>query len=750
MNRLALLAFLLALPCCKDAFAFAERDDYPWSAKSASWQEQEMVAAIGQGWYLPVGPTGIRAKITHEHPQYFTVKYVFKNSPAAGKVNAGDIIVGANGTMLKRPHTFGRGSTSWEGPLTDMAKLIEDSQGKDGTLELIVWPGGNKDKQTKAALKIEAVGRFSPTYPFNCPRSDKLVGKLCDYLVKDLDRSDAVKGQYARYHMTLALMASGDKKYQPVIKDHIYELLKRTPDAREPGKSTWHHGYAGILLGEYYRLHKDSKLLPQMKELARFYREAMEYARGACTHNPTPALWINNNKGYGAMAAPASLALLSMSLFKASGVPYDDHVYQAVHQSFLRSVTPDRVKICYCFAQSPDHASITLQDPKRAQTPDGPGFQVPTGMKDIGSYTITWPTPSEGRGFILGPSGTDTAWVEDEKESNEVYMGFMNDPADRIVVRAKKLPEPKKPYNTTAACAEAPVGLGALAHYIGNKGNTSWEYLGQHCGNACALGSGVWFDGHAAPSMHQLWVGLGAYRAEKEKFREFMDGVKWWFIMQQTHDGSYYVCPNRDRPSGCNGDPGDGPHVLPSATAALILSLPRHVLLITGADSPAQAGAGLSTVATSSPMTASPMPVASIPVRRTPRKLNQDNRAKLDIALQATLVKLSDSNEFKVIEIPLSKTLAKVSLVKAESGGKLTYQVLDGENRAAIEWKDLTASDHAALSRLVAYLRPNSSDAQAMAGVYVESIGRVEEADKYFEKAGKESREKLERLFSSE
>ena len=71
--------------------------------------------------------------------------------------------------------------------------------------------------------------------------------------------------------------------------------------------------------------------------------------------------------------------------------------------------------------------------------------------------------------------------------------------------------------------------------------------------------------------------------ADKDNCRHFMDDVKWWFIMMQTHDGSYFVCPNRDRPTGCNTDPKYGPHVLPSANAALILSVPRKQLLITGA-----------------------------------------------------------------------------------------------------------------------------------------------------------------------
>lgn len=49
---------------------------------------------------MNVGPTGLRARITHEHPAYFTIKFVFDKSPGSGKIEAGDIVVGANGKIM--------------------------------------------------------------------------------------------------------------------------------------------------------------------------------------------------------------------------------------------------------------------------------------------------------------------------------------------------------------------------------------------------------------------------------------------------------------------------------------------------------------------------------------------------------------------------------------------------------------------------------------------------------------------------
>ena len=107
-----------------------------------------------------------------------------------------DIIVGANGKRLTVDHTFGRGSRGrggWEGPMLDMSKLIEDSQGKDGKLELIVWPGGSKAAEKTVTLQIEPIGRFSPTWPFDCPRSDKLMVDLCDFLAGEYKRAGKLR-----------------------------------------------------------------------------------------------------------------------------------------------------------------------------------------------------------------------------------------------------------------------------------------------------------------------------------------------------------------------------------------------------------------------------------------------------------------------------------------------------------------------------------------------------------------------------
>ena len=57
-----------------------------------------------------------------------------------------------------------------------------------------------------------------------------------------------------------------------------------------------------------------------------------------------------------------------------------------------------------------------------------------------------------------------------------------------------------------------------------------------------------------------------------------MDGIKWWFIMGQTHDGGFVPMPGRDYAST---DHVYATRIMPSAIAALILYSLVVSLLIT-------------------------------------------------------------------------------------------------------------------------------------------------------------------------
>jgi len=358
-------------------------------------QNKEMQAAGVNTRTIPVGPTGIQAIITEENPTCFTVKYVYKNSPASGKVKAGDLICGANGKRLQTAHVFGkkimlRGrNPGMEGPLTEMAPLIEAAQGSDGKLDLMVHPGGNTKVTEKVTIQIKPVGRFSATYPYNCLRSDKLVTELCEIIERDL--AGGKHRPHISTHMLLALMASGEKKYESTIKNAARSGIDSEVSLLGPGFPSWGNGYAGIFLGEYYMKTKDKAVLPRIASLNNYYTHGMALENGGFSHRSRPTIVRRVVEGgpigYGSMASPGGLSMLAMSLFRAGGSPYAEFAHERIHRAYLKNATEAGVNVGYGFG-AVDHIHILVKDPKQGQSGMGVGFRCPTGMKGITDYTI--------------------------------------------------------------------------------------------------------------------------------------------------------------------------------------------------------------------------------------------------------------------------------------------------------------------------------------------------------------------------
>jgi hypothetical protein len=522
-------------------------------------------------------------------------------------------------------------------------------------------------------------------------------------------------------------MASGDKKYESLLRQIMSEYgSKRYDPQNGNGFPIWGWGHDGIVMGEYYLLTKDRSLLPAMKSLAENFIPAQTPESGGFSHKPFPAIQqriaAGGPKGYGAMALPGGLAMVAMSIFKEAGLDYSAPAHERLHQAYLRSAGANG-SIDYGF-NGWDHAVIDLTGPegKKKGSPEGIGFLCPGGMKDIGEYTISWPTKSD-------PRYRPTDWVKNETETNRVFdMGG----AKRVVVRTMPEPEPKKSYDHdgTAVDHYARTGTGALAHAIGNGGSKSWQYFSDFLATACAKSPNSLLDGHASTHMHVLWGSLGAALASEKDFQEYMEGIKWWFIMAQAHDGGFVVMPGRDYAST---DHVYGTRNFPTACAALILSVKEKRLQITGA--PHGTGGG------------DQAPTADKSSGRAARGLAPEKRALLDQSLMTALAELSHAGELKPLPMSLSKASAKVSLVKVGSDARLVFHAVEGGREASFAFSDLNSADHALLARLVARLRASAPEAQATAGIYLELSGDTRTADEYYENASSEFKAMLGELF---
>jgi hypothetical protein len=290
--------------------------------------------------------------------------------------------------------------------------------------------------------------------------------------------------------------------------------------------------------------------------------------------------------------------------------------------------------------------------------------------------------------------------------------------------------EPKRPYrhdDSQDVHHLSRPGAGALAHRIGNQDNESWRYLSELMATGCAKNVDHVFRGHASTLMHVSWGSLGAALASKEDFREYMDGLKWWFIMTETHDGGFVVIPGRDYAST---DHVYGTRVFPTATAALILSIKDKQLHITGAyeNSTGQKRA------------------RSTGSQRPPRSLIEGRRAFVDRGLMKALERLNSQKMLQPLLIDFSKARTKVWL-KEIKGQKLVFSSGQGEHEAEFEYADLNNQDKVNLSRMAAQITPDNNGINVLAGIYLEIEGETELADAYYERADEKSKMLLKAVF---
>lgn len=83
-------------------------------------------------------------------------------------------------------------------------------------------------------------------------------------------------------------------------------------------------------------------------------------------------------------------------------------------------------------------------------------------------------------------------------------------------------------------------------------------------------------DTHGSPIMGMGFAALAA-RSDSASFRKLLDANRWWFVLAECHDGTFYYQPNRD-----NAGYGNDSRLTASAVTALIFSIPAGNLAVTG------------------------------------------------------------------------------------------------------------------------------------------------------------------------
>lgn len=259
-----------------------------------------------------LGPTGLQGTVAGS---VMTVAGVDKGSPADGRMVKGDQIIGTG----KGP--FGKN------PRQELADAIDAAEAEAGRLTLILNGG------RKAELHLDALGSYSATAPYDCPKSAAIIARAADYLCQ------AGRGEDGKLHTRLlGLMATGERKYIDIVADAIRAADWAKPDAAkidqllqgeiDLGYVGWYWGYYLITLSEYYLLTQDESVLPAIRIYALGLARGQD-AAGLWGHRMATAARNGRLPGYAQMNQSSLSNFLGLLLAWKCGV-HDDVLEKAI------------------------------------------------------------------------------------------------------------------------------------------------------------------------------------------------------------------------------------------------------------------------------------------------------------------------------------------------------------------------------------------------------------------------------------
>jgi hypothetical protein len=250
-------------------------------------------------WLL--GPTGLRgwmywlqADLT-KHSRQILITAVDKGSPADGILHVNDVILGV----------FGK-------PFADDARksfghAIATAEEKTGILPLTIWRGG---KSSNVELKLQVLGAYSATAPYDCPKSKAIFEQGCRLIAeKGFEETDIPDHLNA-----LALLATGDEKYHSTLGDYA----RKVAESLEPVDTwNWYIAYGNLFLSEYVLATGDKSVFPQLKQTT-LHAVKNQCINGLWGHEPS--MPGGNSPGYGGKSQISLPMSISLVLARHAGV----------------------------------------------------------------------------------------------------------------------------------------------------------------------------------------------------------------------------------------------------------------------------------------------------------------------------------------------------------------------------------------------------------------------------------------------
>ena len=277
------------------------------------------LGATGMRGYIYTRPLDFFESVqgrTTTRSRQIRVSHVGAKSPAAGVMKVGDVILGAGGKLFA------------DDARKSIALAIQEAEKESnkGILKLSVWRAG---KTWELQLKLNVMGTYGETAPYDCPKSKRILDAACKVLEKE-PLSDSWNGAIN----ALALLATGKPEYLPKVRKLAREMGPRDLKLPDGTVGAW-DGYRGIFLCEYYLLTNDKEVWHAVQEytLAFAKGQGMYGTFGHGFADLTPDGKLHGSiPPYGPVNAAGLAANLAIVLGKRCGVE-DSEVDAAIDRA---------------------------------------------------------------------------------------------------------------------------------------------------------------------------------------------------------------------------------------------------------------------------------------------------------------------------------------------------------------------------------------------------------------------------------
>ncbi|MDX1681997.1 MAG: DUF6288 domain-containing protein, partial [Phycisphaeraceae bacterium] len=235
-----------------------------------------------------------------------------EDGPAHGQLKVGDVIVGIDDQPFDRDARMA------------LADAINEAEKKAnaGELTLSVFRDG---KTTPVTITLPMMGSFSPTAPYRCEKTDRIIDQAVEYMKQN--RQQLLTTNWIGYINGLGLMATGREDVMPLVRDLAYRGRLKDGEKLSVEKHvsmmSWRWAYRAVFLSEYYLRTQDRAVLPSIEELAT--KIAMGQS-GAGTWGHTYAARENTGElhghlgGYGALNQIGLTMQMALVLARECGV----------------------------------------------------------------------------------------------------------------------------------------------------------------------------------------------------------------------------------------------------------------------------------------------------------------------------------------------------------------------------------------------------------------------------------------------